>query len=103
MLILDITTTMDTNDNPASTKLSIMLMTITAVMLAVTSMNTVLVTIVVWSSSVSVFLVTVLAPLIFLSFKSINKGTEKLEYPSISSPLQFTKASKKEAKKRNDC
>ena len=83
-------------------RLSSMLITITIEMLAVTNIYTHLVIDVVQpfsSSSCCTFVMVLLmaGALTFINFKSNSSGNEKLAYPSISNPLQFTNASKNEA------
>ena len=81
-------------------RLSSMLITITIEMLAVTNIYTHLVIDVVQpfssSSSCCTFVIVLLVAgaLTFINFKSNSSGNEKLAYPSISNPLQFTNASK---------
>ena len=86
-----------TNDK---VKLPDMLTAITIVMLAVTTIKTHLVIVVVLQSSTSccIMLIALFNPaLAVFNFKSNSNGNEKFAYPSISNPLQLTNASKHEA------
>lgn len=85
----------NTNDPNDRVRLSKTLITITIVMLAVTKIKTNVVIVV--ASSASAPIALLITARTFFNFKSNRSGNEKLAYPRISNPLQFTNASKNAA------